>query len=201
MRRAEDPLTGLHEEIRRCRRCLDAGFPIAPRPIFSGPGTARIMVVGQAPGANEVRTGRPFDGPAGRRLFSWLARAGFDEDEFRRTAYITAITKCYPGKKGSRGDRLPTAAERRMCAPFLERELEIVKPEVIVPVGRIAIHRFLGRIGLADAVGAVHEWEGRLIVPLPHPSGANLWLNAPENRLLLDRALDRLKRLRAELSL
>ena len=85
--------------------------------------------------------------------------------------------------------------------PLSERELEIVKPEVIVPVGRIAIHRFLGRIGLADAVGAVHEWEGRLIVPLPHPSGANLWLNAPENRLLLDRALDRLKRLRAELSL
>ncbi|HHK67199.1 MAG TPA: uracil-DNA glycosylase, partial [Candidatus Acetothermia bacterium] len=115
--------------------------------------------------------------------------------EFRATEYITAITKCYPGKKGSRGDRVPTAAERKLCAPFLARELELVDPEIIVPVGRIAISRFLGKIGLDDAVGEVHERDGRLILPLPHPSGANLWLNRPESKELLKAALELLSEL------
>lgn len=191
MRKADrvDPLARLHAEMRSCRRCLDAGYPITPRAIFSGPQTGRIMVVGQAPGENETETGRPFDGPAGRRLFSWLGQAGFEEGEFRATEYITAITKCYPGKKGSRGDRVPTAAERRLCAPFLIRELALVDPEVIVPVGRIAISRFLGGVKLAEAVGGGFERDGRLIIPLPHPSGANLWLNRPENREILSRAI------------
>ena len=151
------------------------------------------MVVGQAPGLNETRTGRPFDGPAGRRLFTWLGQVGFDEDEFRATQYITAITKCYPGKKGSRGDRVPTAAERRLCAPFLGREITLVDPEIIVPAGRIAISRFLGKIGLDEAVGRIHERNGRLILPLPHPSGANLWLNRPESRERLEAALELLR--------
>ena len=197
---AEKKLAELHAEMRRCRRCLDAGYPITPRAIFSGPATAKIMVVGQAPGANEAKTGRPFDGPAGRRLFSWLAQAGFDEDEFRATQYITAITKCFPGKKGSRGDRVPTAMERRLCAPFLSRELELVDPQLIIPVGRIAISRFLGKTRLDAAVGTVHERDGKLFLPLPHPSGANLWLNRPESRELLDRALAQLHELKKELS-
>ncbi len=193
-------LAELHAEMRRCHKCYDAGYPITPRPIFSGVATARIMVVGQAPGLNETRTGRPFDGPAGRRLFAWLAQAGFDEDEFRATQYITAVTKCYPGKKGSRGDRVPTAMERRLCAPFLARELELVDPKVIIPVGRIAISRFLGKIRLDDAVGNVFERDGRLILPLPHPSGANLWLNRLASKTLLDAALRQLDELRKELS-
>ncbi len=196
----EAKLVALHAEMRRCRRCLDAGYPITPRPIFSGVATARIMVVGQAPGLNETRTGRPFDGPAGRRLFAWLGQAGFVEDEFRRTQYITAVTKCYPGKKGARGDRVPTAAERRLCAPFLARELEIVAPKLIIPVGRIAISRFLGEIGLDEAVGKVFNRDDRLILPLPHPSGANLWLNRPESKDLLHAAIIHLRRLRKSMS-
>jgi len=195
-----EKLAELHAEMRHCRRCLDADYPITPRAIFSGPATARIMVVGQAPGANETKTGRPFDGPAGKRLFSWLKQAGFDEDEFRRTQYITAITKCFPGKKGTRGDRVPTAMERRLCAPFLARELAIVDPALIIPVGRVAITRFLGKTRLDEVVGTVHERNGRLILPLPHPSGANLWGNRPESRRLLRTALARLRELKKELS-
>ena len=191
-----DEFQRLQEEIRRCRKCLDAGYPITPRPIFSGPATARIMVVGQAPGSNEVKTGRPFDGPAGRRLFDWLGEAGFDEEEFRSEQYITAITKCYPGKKGTRGDRVPTAMERKLCAPFLTRELELVDPALIIPVGRIAISRFLGKVRLDEAIGNAYARGGRLIVPLPHPSGANLWLNRPASRELLERAIDCLRRVR-----
>jgi len=98
-------LDELQHEMRDCRRCLEAGYPIREGAIFSGSASARIMVVGQAPGIREGGTGLPFSGPAGKRLFSWLARAGFEEEAFRATQYITAIIKCFPGKGNSRGDR------------------------------------------------------------------------------------------------
>ncbi len=108
-------LTCLQEAMRRCRRCLEKGFPITPGAIFSGPASAAVMVVGQAPGAQERENGRPFSGPAGRRLFQWSGEAGWREDQFRATQYITAITKCYPGKpktvseRPSHGDRVPSS--------------------------------------------------------------------------------------------
>ncbi len=183
--------------MRACRRCLEAGFSVVPSAIFSGPVTARVMIVGQAPGSMEAETGRPFSGAAGRRLFRWLAEAGWDEDEFRATQYLTAITRCYPGKSlGGRGDRAPSRAEQMLCAPFLERELALVQPEIIVPVGGLAIRRFLGRVSLDDVVGrAIRDSAGRWIVPLPHPSGANLWLNRPESRRRVAQALALLRRL------
>lgn len=193
-RRSSSDLTALHDQMRHCRLCADAGYPITPRAIFSGPATARIMVVGQAPGGREVELGLPFSGPAGKRLFSWLAQAGFEEERFRREQYITAITKCYPGKGKSRGDRVPTAAERALCAPFLARELELVQPELIIPVGGVAIRYFLGKVKLNDVIGQVYERDGRAIIPLPHPSGANIWLNRPQSKLLLQRALLLLKK-------
>lgn len=183
--------------MQACRRCLEAGFSIVPGAIFSGPATARVMIVGQAPGITEVEAGRPFNGAAGRRLFRWLAEAGWDEDEFRATQYMTAITKCYPGKSpGGWGDRAPSRVEQGLCAPFLERELALVQPQILVPVGGLAIRRFLGRVTLDDVVGAATRDEaGRWIVPLPHPSGASMWLNRPENRARVTRALERLKSL------
>lgn len=185
-------LEALHAELRACRRCLEAGYPITPGAISSGPATAQIMLVGQAPGITEPAAGRPFHGPAGRRLFSWLAEIGWSESRFRATQYITAITKCYPGKKG-RGDRVPTRAEQQLCAPFLTRQLALIRPKIILPVGRLAIHRFLGNVRLNDVVGtAIQDPQGRWIVPLPHPSGANLWLNDEENQTMIILALKKL---------
>jgi uracil-DNA glycosylase len=185
----------LHGEMQACRRCLEAGFSIVPGAIFSGPVTARVMVVGQAPGITEMEAQRPFNASSGRRLFQWLAEAGWDEDDFRATQYMTAITKCYPGKSpGGKGDRAPSHAEQELCAPFLERELALVQPEVIIPVGRLAIQRFLGQVLLDDVVGSATQDEaGRWIVPLPHPSGASLWLNKPEHQALGERAIERLR--------
>jgi uracil-DNA glycosylase len=159
------------------------------------------MLVGQAPGSTECETGRPFNGPSGQRLFDWLARAGWQEEHFRATQYMTAITKCYPGRSSSgKGDRAPTVAEQRLCASFLDQELALVRPEVIVPVGRMATRRFFGRARLTDVVGTVAEGdEGRLIVPLPHPSGVNLWLNRQENQDRVMQALKHLRRLRRTL--
>ena len=78
--------------MKTCRRCLTAGFSITPGAIFSGPASANVMIVGQAPGVTEVEAGRPFNASSGRRLFQWLAEAGWDEDEFRATQYMTAVT-------------------------------------------------------------------------------------------------------------
>ena len=195
------PLAELHHEMRRCQRCLEAGYPITPGAIFSGRPQARVLIVGQAPGVREKETGLPFSGPAGKRLFSWLTEAGLEEEEFRAVQYITAITKCYPGKGNGRGDRVPTAAEHKLCAPFLVRELDILRPQLIIPVGRVAINHFLGRGRLADLIGDVFERDGRLVLPLPHPSGANLWLNRPKSQALIHAALDHLRQLKQEMAL
>jgi uracil-DNA glycosylase len=193
-------LKTLHNEMRACHRCLEAGFSITPGAIFSGPASARVMIIGQAPGVTEAEAQRPFNASSGRRLFQWLAQAGWSEDEFRATQYMTAITKCYPGKSpGGKGDRAPSQAEQRLCAPFLEHELALVQPEIIIPVGGLAIGRFLGKAKLVDVVGtAVQDAQDRWIVPLPHPSGASLWLNKAEHQTLVQRAIEHLCRLRTE---
>ena len=173
-----------------CRRCLEAGHTITPGAVFSGTLSARIMLVGQAPGESEVKAQRPFNGSAGRRLFEWLSDAGWTEPAFRQSQYITAITKCYPGKApGGRGDRAPSRAEQRLCAPYLERELALIAPEIVIPVGAIAVRRFLGPVKLGSVVGRIDCRDGRWVIPLPHPSGANLWLNQPEHQELVRQAL------------
>jgi uracil-DNA glycosylase len=152
------------------------------------------MLVGQAPGQTETKGGRPFAGRAGRTLFRWLERAGLDEPTARELLYISAITRCYPGPHpAGRGDRVPSLAERARCADWLDDELRIIKPAIVVPVGRLAIDRFLGPRPLDEVVGGEHEIEhpgGRAVaIPLPHPSGASSWVHQAGNRELLDRAL------------
>ncbi len=181
----------LQEEMRACRKCLAAGYEIAPGAVFSGPAPSPLMLVGQAPGITEAEVKRPFNASSGTRLFQWLAEAGFDEDDFRARYYMTAVTKCYPGKhpKG-KGDRKPTRAEQKLCRPFLERELALVQPRVLLAVGSLAIRTLLGRrLKLTEAVGQVFEVDGRYVLPLPHPSGASLWPNRPANQALIEQAL------------
>lgn len=178
---------------------MEEGFSIVPEAVFSGPPSAWMMIVGQAPGSTECETGRPFNGPSGIRLFEWLAEAGWDEASFRATQYMTAVTKCYPGRASSgKGDRAPSRAEQDLCAPFLRRELNLVDPEVIVPVGSLAVRRFVGKVRLTDVVGEIIEEDGRKIVPLPHPSGVSLWLNRRENQDRVRRALRQLRELQRE---
>jgi uracil-DNA glycosylase family 4 len=201
---AQDELSRLQARIRGCQKCLDAGYDIAPGAVLSGHASATVMVIGQAPGVTEAEVKRPFNGTSGTRLFQWLAEAGWEEAEFRGRHYMTAVTKCYPGKgKGGKGDRVPTRAEQKLCRPFLEQELQLVAPAVILPVGRLATSLFYGsRFKLAGVVGTSKEDElGRHIVPLPHPSGASLWLNRPEHQAKVARALEILGRLRVELGL
>ncbi len=156
------------------------------------------MLVGQAPGRAEAENARPFTGRAGRTLFRWLDRAGIDEHTFRAHVYIAAITRCYPGPHpAGRGDRVPSPAERATCSGWLDAELALIRPALVIPVGRLAVDRFLGGASLDALVGGAHQVThggGRsTAIPLPHPSGASSWLNAAEHQALLASALDELR--------
>ncbi len=177
-----------------CRLCLDAGYEIFPRAIFSGGAGARIMTVGQAPGVTEKEAGRPFNAGSGTRLFEWLGRAGIDEAWFRATQYMTSVTKCFPGKaKSGGGDRVPSRREQELCRPFLDAEIAFVDPELIIPIGNLAISVFYPeKPKLVDLIGTEKRVDGRRIVPLPHPSGASRWPQIPANRVLIDRAIQRI---------
>jgi len=196
-------LTELHTSLSTCRRCADAGYFIGSTPIFTLNAGAIFMTVGQAPGRHEAEvTHQPFSGPAGRRLFRWLAQAGFDEAEFRATQAMVAITRCYPGPHpAGRGDRVPTRAEQALCAPWLEQEIALIDPRVLILVGGLAIGKFLGNdTTMTEMIGERFERDGRILVPLPHPSGASQWFNAAGNKVRLARALEILAELRVTLT-
>ena len=185
-------LKTLHVDLRRCQACADAGYDIRSHAIFSGEASARLMLIAQAPGGEEPAAGRPFAANAGRRLFDWLAKAGWDEATFRATCYMTSVTKCYPGPhSGGRGDRVPTKKEQELCRRWLEGELAFVKPEVIVAVGGVAMRLFHPpELTLDEVVGAsIADSAGRMIISLPHPSGASSWLYQRGNLGKLEQAL------------
>lgn len=188
-------LERLHEEMRACERCVAAGYLQRAGGIagFRGRIGDRYMLIGQAPGHLSVAQGRPFAGPSGRILESWLQSAGFAPGALHREVYLSAITQCDPGKhpKGN-GDRKPSPAEIALCRPFLERELELVRPRVIMLVGGLAIEAFLGLSRLDDVVGQSFERSGVHLLPLPHPSGVSRWLNDPAHQALVTRALQQL---------
>jgi len=155
------------------------------------------MLVGQAPGQVEAAGGRPFAGRAGKTLFKWLERAGVDEPAARRRIYIAAVTRCYPGPHPSgRGDRVPSQREQDACAEWLEQELRIIRPKLVIPVGKLAISRFLPALPLDELIGRAHDVThaggSSLAIPLPHPSGASSWIYQGDHPRLLDRALRRI---------
>src|SRR5687767_14640072 len=120
------------EELSACRRCGHDGVI----PIVSRPASPRAMLVGQAPGQTEIVDQRPFAGRAGKTLFRWLDGAGLGEQRARDTLYIAAITRCYPGPSPSgRGDRVASRREQELCADWLDRELIVLRPPLIIPVG------------------------------------------------------------------
>ena len=177
--------------VARMKRCSDCGRN-GPHVFGKYESGQNWMLVGQAPGTEEVKRGMPFVGSAGRRLFEWLGQAGFEEREFRSKCYITAVYKCYPGK-GRHGDLRPSRAELERCAHFVDEELSIVRPEVLILVGSLAIEHFLGHLPLAEVVGrrfSIRVGSREIeVIPLPHPSGASVWPFRPENQRLLKRAL------------
>lgn len=177
--------------MRACRLCLAAGYYVVPPAVTKGNLGARIMTVGQAPGVTEVEAKRPFNAGSGRRLFQWLGEAGIDEDWFRKTQYMTAVTKCFPGKnKSGGGDRAPSPGEQLLCRPFLLEELALVRPKLIIPIGKLAIEVFYNKgANLEEIIGTEMEKDGVWYVPLPHPSGASRWHQIEANRVRISKAI------------
>jgi uracil-DNA glycosylase len=186
-RSAYRSLASLQRDLRGCRACLEAGFPLESLPVVNGYLDQDAYMYGQAPGIVEGEERRPWRGRAGKTLRRWLE---LDEDEFYRTFYCASVTRCYPGRAPSgRGDRTPTPREQDLCSFWRAWELRLLEPRLVVPVGGLAIRAVLGiRGGLADCIGRTYELEGAVAIPLPHPSGASSWLNAPENRELTTQA-------------
>lgn len=193
-------LTELHAEIQVCDKCVVAGYLAQANTVGATRGRIgdRLMVVGQAPGHLSVERGMPFAGPGGMILDRWLHQAGFLTGALHREVYLSALTRCDPGKnpRGT-GDRKPSPPEMALCRPYLLRELELVRPEVILPVGGMAIAAFLGPQRLEDVIGEAFERNGALLLPLPHPSGVSRWLNDATHQQLLAQALEHLARWRA----
>jgi uracil-DNA glycosylase len=177
--------------LRECRMC---GHGPDVQPIVSLARSPKVMLVGQAPGVVEAAGGPAFSGRAGATLFKWFEGVGLDEKTLRSRMYIAAITRCYPGANASgRGDRVPDVEERSNCSKWLSAELRIIKPVLLIPVGRLAIDAFLGPVPLDEVIGTervvTHDGGRSVAVPLPHPSGASSWIHQPGHKALLATAL------------
>lgn len=185
-------LPRLQRDNRRCRRCLEAGFPIDPRPVLAGRATHRAYLYGLAPGRVEAERGLPWQGRAGRTLRRWLR---MDEAELFDRFYCASLTRCYPGPAPSgRGDRVATAVERALCADWREAELRLLRPALVVTVGLAPASVLLGIRRLGDAIGKSYVLGDAVAIPLPHPSGASAWLNDATNRARLGKALTHVRR-------
>lgn len=185
-------IAALHRDLAACRRCAQAGFPIASTPVIERATDPRAFLLGQAPGIVEGAEARPWRGRAGATLRRWL---GLDEEAFYATFYCASVTRCYPGRPPSgRGDRTPSAAERALCAPWWRDELRLLRLPLVVTVGGLAARALVGAPTLAACVGKSFIVDDAVVIPLPHPSGASGWLGDPTNRARLGKALAHARR-------
>lgn len=185
-------VVALQRRNAACRRCLEAGYPIVPPPVFAGHVGQRAYLYGLAPGRVEAETGLPWQGRAGATLRRWLR---LEEKDFFERFYCASVTRCFPGPSpGGRGDRRATPAEEELCASWREDELRLLRPALVVTVGLPAAAQLLGVRRLADAVGKSYLLDDAVAVPLPHPSGASGWLNDETNRKRLGKALTHVRR-------
>lgn len=187
-------LQQLHQELEQCQLCADMQGP----PVHGEACVSPVMLVGQAPGFKEIEVHRPFAWSAGKTLFGWFAQIGFDEAQFRQRVYMSAVCRCFPGKhhNGKRlksGDRAPSATEIANCSQWLSREIELLQPKLIIPVGKLAISQFITVNKLSEVIGQSHSIELNHqpceLIPLPHPSGASTWPRIEPGKSLLAQAL------------
>jgi uracil-DNA glycosylase family 4 len=201
---AQVALEAVQREIAACTLCVEAGFIPRSLPIFHGHAAQQSMIVGQAPGPSAGERPLPYTGATGRTLQRWLERAGFAPGALHREFYLTSLTKCFPGPAtgtGAKGDRPPSAKEIALCARHLDREIALVRPRIVVALGRLAAERLdptARGLPLTELVGSLRPAERAgyvfRLLPLPHPSGVSRWLNDPAHVARLDEALAILRR-------
>ncbi|HEY8996077.1 MAG TPA: uracil-DNA glycosylase family protein [Lacunisphaera sp.] len=183
----------VQKHLRRLSAC--GLCPRMHQPVVVGrPVASRILLVGQAPGDKEPKMGRPFAWTAGKTLFKWFNDAlGWTEDETRDRIYFAAVCRCFPGKKETGGDRVPDEDEIVQCSRWLAAEVDLLKPSLVLPVGKLAITQFLPPAPLTELIGKTlpirYRGHGMDCIPLPHPSGASPWHRMEPGKTLLRQAL------------
>jgi len=163
-------------------------------PVVTGkPVISPVLLIGQAPGAHEGEAGKPFAWTAGKTMFRWFASIGVDEENFRARVYMAAVCRCFPGKNPRGGDRVPTRQEIAACAPWLAKEADLLRPKLVIPVGKLAISQLLVVDKLTDVIGRSHRVQigdhHSDAICLPHPSGASTWHRTDPGKGLLADAL------------
>ena len=154
-------LEELNKEIQECKKC-DLYKNRKQAVLGEGNPNAKLMFVGEAPGADEDRLGRPFVGRAGQLLTRLIEATGHKREEF----YIANVNKCRPP-----GNRTPTPWEQEACFPFLEKQIEIIDPKVLCLLGAAAARAFLKRpVSITKERGEVLNWEGRKLILTLHPA-------------------------------
>ncbi len=186
---SEQALIRHKSQLKKCRQCEQMTGP----PVTCGAGPSRILLVGQAPGDKEPKFGRPFAWTAGKTLFKWFADIGLDEAAFREQVYMAAVCRCFPGKNPKGGDRVPSRDEIARCSTWLQQEVYYLQPELLLPVGKLAITQFMPVSRLTDVIGQTHQvrYAGQTMqaIPLPHPSGLSTWYRTEPGKTLLQQAL------------
>jgi len=172
-----------------CRLCPEMIGPVVSgSPVFSP-----ILLIGQAPGDKEGGFGKPFAWTAGKTMFKWFERIGLDEETFRQRVYMAAVCRCFPGKNPKGGDRVPNKDEIAKCSNWLQAEIDLLKPDLILPVGKLAISQLIPVNKLNEVIGKMHSvnFHGHSTeaIPLPHPSGASTWHRMEPGTSLLESAL------------
>lgn len=177
------------KKLRDCKLCPNVLGPV----VTHGPVVSKVFLIGQAPGPHEGSLGRPFAWTAGKTLFKWFESIGLDEQQFRSLTYMAAVCRCFPGKVKAGSDRVPTPAEIQTCANWMESEIRLLQPSLLIPVGRLAIEQVLSVAPLVDLVGQQFEknvFDNHCtIIPLPHPSGASTWFKKDPGKTLLHKGL------------
>ena len=189
--RLDDHVAGL----LRCRRCPR----MQSTPVSGGAVVSNVILVGQAPGPREPVLQRPFAHTAGKTLFRWFEEScGMNEATVRSTIYFAAVCRCFPGKTSSGGDRVPAPDEIHNCSSWMDDEIQILKPRLIIPIGRLAIAQFIDCRKLEEVIGRKFRVEraGQRfdLIPLPHPSGASPWHKISPGKELLETALRKITR-------
>ena len=197
---AVSALVQIKRHVTRLKGCTDCADMIGP--VVTGmPVVSPVMLVGQAPGDKEGPAGRPFAWTAGKTMFGWFSSLGsmsLGEEQFRSRVYMAAVCRCFPGKAEKGGDRVPAPDEIASCSRHLASEIRILRPRLVIPVGKLAIAQLLGPdaakdLQLKDIVGVQHRIElaGHALdmIPLPHPSGASTWHRTEPGKTLLVRGL------------
>jgi uracil-DNA glycosylase len=181
--------------LRQCRRCPR----MLPPPVSGGAVLSKVMLIGQAPGVKEPVLGKPFAWTAGRTLFGWFQQfCGMSEEQVRAGIYFAAVCRCFPGKTTAGGDRVPAPDEIRNCSTWMNDEIDLLQPDLIIPVGKLAIAQFIPFEKLDEVVGRSLKIRDKRrtfdLIPLPHPSGASPWHRIPPGLGLLRKAMGRIAR-------